>query len=380
MRQYDEWAANSQFDPPPGKKWNGAGHDEEPRARRFRFIHADDLKPKPITWLVRDYLEAGATTIIFGEPESMKTFLVMDIALHLASGRDWHGRRVERQHTVAYVCGEGERGIGRRVEGWCQHHHTARADLAFFASNMPTNLSDDASRRELIEALASDLRDQRPELVVIDTMARNLGAEENDNTVINEMFAMIDGTIRASHPCAVILVGHPGHQDKMRVRGGAALIGNTDADARVERGAGLLTTYYPGKMKDAPKPSAMVFEASELVVELEGEDGEPETGTTLVLDYRPHITPATKSGRPQKPGGQNQTGALRVLERLYGDRRKVLADGGRDASEAAVEVADWRAACDTAGIPRNRFAEVSEGLEKRGLIRFEWPHVYPVGA
>lgn len=343
-------------------------------ARKFRFMHAEELKPRPPAWIIRGYIEQESTLIVYGKPESFKTFAVLDQCLHAAAGRDWHGHQVERRFTVAYICGEGIRGMGRRVAGWCQHYGVEQADLAFYVSTMPGNFTDEQRRREMLEALVCDLRDQRPDLLVVDTIARNLGGDENDNSAINALFDMIDAEIRPLNSCAVILVGHPGHSDQSRVRGGSALGGNADADALMQRGVGMTTTYQPRKMKDAPTPAAMTFMALEVPVKVELEDGSAEEATTLVLQHQPDA-----AGAEQPPSreliGRNQQTALAALRELYESHRQTLADAGRDPNQAAVLSTDWRDLCKERGVPRNRMDEVRKALEVRGLIELDAPYV-----
>lgn len=342
--------------------------------RKFGFKHASELKPQPPAWIIEGYIEQSSTLIVYGKPESFKTFAVIDMCLHAAAGRRWHGHAVERQFTVAYVCGEGLRGIGRRVAGWCQHHSVEQADLTFFVSNMPGNFTDEQRRLEMIEALVCDLRGLRPDVLVVDTMARNLGADENDNSAINAMFDMIDAEIRPMNNCAVILVGHPGHTDQSRVRGGSALGGNADADALMQRGAGRVTTYQPRKMKDAPTPASMTFEAVEVPVLVEGADGQTEQATTLVLRHVPDA-PGAEPPTPAEMMGSNQRTAIAALKDLYAAHRQRLADAGRDPAEAAVSITDWRDACVERGVARKRITEVVKALGERGLIHFEPPYV-----
>jgi hypothetical protein len=325
-----------------------------PRRRRFRLIAASDLKPRPVAWLVDEYLERGATVIVFGDPAAFKTFVVLDLALHLAAGHDWHGQRVERGHTVAYICGEGERGIGRRIEGWCRHHGVDRDGLPLFASNMPGNFTDEATRREMVAALAEDLRGLRPDLIVVDTLARNLGGDENDNSAINQMFALLDSELRALSDCTVILIGHPGHVDKERPRGASALRGNCDADIRVQRVGDYCTTLFPGKMKDAPRPPPITFTAKPVAFALEGPDGQVDEGSTLVMVRQD----GDVAFPPVRVQGRNQEAALRVLRGLVDE----LGDW-------SVPLSDWRSRCEAAGMTRNRFHEAKNGLQAAGAMR-----------
>ncbi|WP_309671063.1 AAA family ATPase [Gemmatimonas sp.] len=52
-----------------------------------------------------------------------KTFVMLDLALHVAAGKPWHGLAVQ-QAPVLYVVGEGFAGMRSRVAAWCAEHDT----------------------------------------------------------------------------------------------------------------------------------------------------------------------------------------------------------------------------------------------------------------
>src|SRR4029077_11052065 len=53
-------------------------------------------------WLVRELLGDGDASTVYGKPGDGKSVLVEDMALHIAAGRDWHGKQV-RQGGVLYI-------------------------------------------------------------------------------------------------------------------------------------------------------------------------------------------------------------------------------------------------------------------------------------
>src|SRR5262245_43840073 len=65
-------------------------------------------------WLVRGLLAAGDASAFYGVPGCGKSVLVEDMALHIAAGRDWHGREV-KQGAVLYVALERRALVERRA-------------------------------------------------------------------------------------------------------------------------------------------------------------------------------------------------------------------------------------------------------------------------
>ena|SRR5438094_10643868 len=54
--------------------------------------------------------------VMRGDSGCGKSFLVLDLAFHVATGRPWLARDVS-QDAVIYVCAEGQAGIKQRVQG-----------------------------------------------------------------------------------------------------------------------------------------------------------------------------------------------------------------------------------------------------------------------
>jgi hypothetical protein len=78
---------------------------------------AEDAAPE----LVEGILTAGAMGVIYGESNSGKTYLALDLACAVARGVPWLNRRTT-QGAAIYVAAEGARTIERRVRAYRKHH------------------------------------------------------------------------------------------------------------------------------------------------------------------------------------------------------------------------------------------------------------------
>lgn len=68
-------------------------------------------------WLIDGVIPSGSINWMVAAPSSFKTFLALDMAASIASGRDWHGRETD-QAVALYVAGEGDDDIHvRRAAG-----------------------------------------------------------------------------------------------------------------------------------------------------------------------------------------------------------------------------------------------------------------------
>ena len=82
----------------------------------------DDIEPVlDANDFVQGVLMEGSAAVTYGESNAGKTFWTTDLALHVAAGKEWNGRRVEQGGVVYCVL---ERGIGfrNRVAGWRSAH------------------------------------------------------------------------------------------------------------------------------------------------------------------------------------------------------------------------------------------------------------------
>lgn len=72
-----------------------------------------DLLTKPRD-LIKGLVPNPGLTILYGQPKVGKSFVAFDMAMHVAMGRDYCGRRV-MQGPVIYIAAEGEHGFRARV-------------------------------------------------------------------------------------------------------------------------------------------------------------------------------------------------------------------------------------------------------------------------
>jgi hypothetical protein len=182
-----------------------------------------------------------------------------------------------------------------------------------------------------------------PRLVVFDTLNRNFGTgDENDTASMTAVVCATD-KLRAMFKCHVMLLHHSGVSDKERGRGSTVRPYALDNEYRMDReGHSALVRLVCTKMKDAEEPAPMAFALKVVELGLQGEDGKP--ATSCVLESTEYQEPK-RTANPAKFKNQG-----RLLEAL-----KV----------GTMSVAELKRA---AGVPRNRFDEALRALAKTGAI------------
>jgi putative DNA primase/helicase len=194
------------------------------------FVDVHDIASVETEFLIDGVIETPCTGMVFGSSGTGKSFFVIDMALHVASGMQWLGKAT-KSGPVFYICGEGRHGIPRRVKAW-EHHHGCKVPPGrFMVSNLRLSFEPDqvADMVQCIDQLAESIG--TPAMVIIDTMARALpgGADENSAKDTNLFFNECD-RIQSRYNCTTLVVHHSGHGDSKRARGSSAIKGVLDVE------------------------------------------------------------------------------------------------------------------------------------------------------
>jgi hypothetical protein len=226
----------------------------QPDVRLYSLVEMDSFPPP--CWLVKGRFEIRDFGVLYGPPGEGKTFVALDLALSIATGRAWHGHPTT-PGTVVYVTGEGRQGLRPRTRAWERMHGVEAGEL--FVSLEPVQFLDPPHVEVLavrIEQLAHPAV-----LVVVDTLARAfVGGDEN---AAQDMGRFVDAgrRLQARLGCALWVVHHSGviaQGRKARERGSTAL--RCAADTMVEiRKSGSTVTMTWNKQKDGEEPEKMAF-------------------------------------------------------------------------------------------------------------------------
>ena len=204
------------------------GDTQEHRAR-FALQPFGSIRPSTrLQYTIKGIIPREGLGVIWGPPKQGKTFWTLDAAMRVALGWDYYGRKLV-QGTVAYCLFEGMEGFRARIEAFRREHLSDDADPPFYLMAEKVDLI--ADHKALITAFENQLGDERPSVVVLDTLNRSLaGSESNDE----DMSAYIQAAdaIREKFGC-VVLVIHHGPHDGNRPRGHSSLLGALDVLIKV---------------------------------------------------------------------------------------------------------------------------------------------------
>ncbi len=330
---------------------------DAPPETGFRLIRAGDLKLSAPDWIIRNVIERDTLAVVFGDFAACKSFFAFDIGFSIATGTAFHGATV-KQGPVIYIAGEGHGGLARRRTAWAIAHGVNVDDAPLYFSTTAMSMLDPSSLEDVIEKISVIASEHgNPLIVIIDTVARNFGAGDENST--GDMTRFIAGCdrIRTRYGCAVMLVHHTGHGDKTRGRGSIVLPASVETAIRLDKDdTGTIRAEFT-KMKDGalPEPRAFKFRVVELPIV--DDEGLPITSGVLVrTDYE------APKALGKKGSGKWQTVALRCLDEVTKSHCETKQAGGYDGDTARVTVDDWLQACVDADMPKRSFYKVRDSL------------------
>ena len=311
-------------------------------------FHIVSREPLPLVFFnaieasvdVRDFvqgllMEAGAA-VIYGESNSGKTFLATDLALHVAAGIEWHGRRVE-QGGVLYLALEGGQGFRNRVSAWSDRHDTLSGPVHFAAVPSQVNLLDpEADTERVIAAAAAATKHMGVliKLIVVDMLARAMaGGNENAPDDMGALVSNMD-RIREATGAMVLFIHHSGKDAAKGARGHSSLRAAIDTEIEVEAGDGEIRSATVVKQRDMKKGDVIRFTLE--VVDI-GENRHGEMVTTCIVQAT-QDAPQVRSR--VKLGGHSQV-AMDALHDVLG-RSGAAGFPGVPASVPSVPEQWWR--------------------------------------
>ena len=270
--------------------------------------------PPPLEWLVKGILLPLSLIMIAGDPQGGKSLLATWLAACIAMGKEWLGRRVKRG-PVVIIAGEGHFGIRRRLKAWAIAHD-CEAELSqapLFVSSSGTSLIDRKARDEVIAEIDAVAEEHGPPaLVVIDTLHRNMGGDENSAEDMAIYFAHAD-EIRFRYQTSVMTIHHTGHGDKERGRGTSSIRAALDIEYLLSSN-GETRTLKATKTKDMPAPPPMAFTLRQIPLPWRDSDGDPETSVVLEATDAPAAQPGSKASATIRLGVESFLAVLDASE------------------------------------------------------------------
>jgi hypothetical protein len=194
---------------------------------------AHDIAPQLQTIdFVENLLTLGGMSVLYGDSNAGKSFFALDIAYHVATGRNWYGAQVD-VGGVIYIALEGTHGTQNRIYAMRHHHEelTRKIPLGLVTTslNLCQSISDPMKLINTVQAKAKEIGSPVL-LVIVDTLSRAMaGGNENAPEDMTAVVATVD-RIREATKAHIMLIHHSGKVQAAGARGHSSLRAATDTE------------------------------------------------------------------------------------------------------------------------------------------------------
>lgn len=242
-------------------EWNGQeppgdepSHDDKQKTPIYadRVLTRSALRdlpdPEP---LIDNVLDQGTTALLYGRWGCAKTFIALDWAASVGTGRAWQGRPTQQRRAL-YVVGEAAFGFKGRTDAWEQGWHTTINDGELDTLPVAVNLTKPLE----VANLAALIDWGGYSFIILDTLARMMvGADENSakdcGMVVDSLAKLLASTPQGR---GVVLGVHHAGKDGQTLRGSSAFEGAADTVYFASRDRdGAVITLDREKRKDGPE-------------------------------------------------------------------------------------------------------------------------------
>jgi DNA-binding transcriptional ArsR family regulator len=212
-----------------------------------QYLDRAGLQDMPSTEpLIEKVLPRNAYAILRGRDHSFKSFVAIDWALCLATGKAWQGYDVE-QCRVLYIAGEGAHGLRGRVDAWeCGWARKVPPEMLTVRTTALNMHQPGPAFDHLLEHVTTGGYG----LVIVDTLRRVSGSADGNSSEMGLVVDNLDQIKRATTEGTVLAVAHTDKGDH-DTRGYSGIEDDADVVWSAKRDE-LFLTLELRKFKDGP--------------------------------------------------------------------------------------------------------------------------------
>ncbi len=287
------------------------------RATPLLTIPSDEIRLNTSDYLLKGLVAPGELGVWFGPSGSGKSFVILEVAHAIATGRSVLGRRV-RKAPVLICALEGAAGFDRRIVAMTQERGPA-PDLHVYSGSLCLHES-----LENVDALMETINLLDAKLVIIDTLSRSIpGADENSAQDMTGLISTL-GRVMQETGAAVIEVHHTGKDEGKGSRGHSSLKAAADVEIEISKSGTGGHTLKLTKVKDGRSDLEYSFTLREIDLGMD-DDGDPIT--TCVIDEGGQRPSDGQSAKLTK-GDREARGWLKEASEEFGEQPPLTLPAG----------------------------------------------------
>ena len=187
-------------------------------------------------WLIQDIIPKNSLIILYGDSGTGKTFVSIDITLHLAYNLNWKNQKTDNNGIIIYCIGEGINGISDRIKAW-HNYYDLKYDAPFILIPIEAiSFSDKNNIDKMINTLEKIMQqyDLPINLIVLDTLSKaSIGFDENSSKDMGEFLYNFD-IIKKYFNTSIMFIHHSGKNNYKGMRGSSYLLGTVDTCIKLD--------------------------------------------------------------------------------------------------------------------------------------------------
>jgi len=191
---------------------------------------------KENNWLVNNILPKNSLIILYGNSGTGKTFVSLDITLHLSHNLNWKNQKINNNGLIIYCIGEGINGINNRIKAW-HNYYNCKYDAPFILISIEAiSFLDKTNIDKMINTLEKIVEEYNLpiNLIVLDTLSKaSIGYDENSSKDMGEFLYNFD-IIKKYFNTSIMFIHHSGKNNTKGMRGSSYLLGTVDTCIRLD--------------------------------------------------------------------------------------------------------------------------------------------------
>ena len=169
-------------------------------------------------WLAHEWIPIGQPTLLYGDGGTGKSLLALQLCVSVALSIPWLGLGVKSGRSIYFTAEDDEAELHRRIAKICQSNDVNIAELSEMKVASMVGLdalfvTHDTAHSvlrptPLLKHIEAKIQNERPALVVFDTLADIFSGDENQRS-LSRQFISLMRTLAYENNCAVLILAHP---------------------------------------------------------------------------------------------------------------------------------------------------------------------------
>jgi hypothetical protein len=280
----------------PGTKPTPEPGTKTPPSKVMPLTFFDDVENfASKIWLIKDAIAKGETSEWIAPPGKLKSALMTDLSIHIASGRDWRGYRSKETCGVVYFALERADLVKRRLTAHRKRDEVKGLPIAVAGGVI------DLMHPATVDLIVSTIRaaeakfDCSVGFVVFDTLAKGIAAGGGDENQAKDLGRALANLRRVQDQTGahIAIVSHTGKDEKKGARGSNSQVGDVDVLVQISGDSVKVATIT--KANDQEEGVLTKFKGEIAVL---GVDDDGDDITTMIISTEDCGSAGGKSAKP----------------------------------------------------------------------------------